>query len=85
MSGADIKARHSAVWRPTSGRDCVHDGPELPFPLLRQASLTEGLKMCLHRGVHGQETALEESAECGGSHFSHLGENKKKTGGLESF
>lgn len=28
--------------------------------------------MGLHRGVHGQETALEESAECGGSHFSHL-------------
>lgn len=28
--------------------------------------------MCLHRGVHGQESALEKSAECGGSHLSYL-------------
>uniref|UniRef100_A0A674N997 Uncharacterized protein n=1 Tax=Takifugu rubripes TaxID=31033 RepID=A0A674N997_TAKRU len=47
-----------------------------------QAGLAEGLKMCLHRGIHGQEGALEESAEGGGSHFSDL---IHKSQGVESF
>lgn len=38
--------------------------------------------MCLHRGVHGQEAALEESAECGGSHFSHLIKQTRRSGEL---
>jgi len=50
----------------------VHYRSELPLPLLRQASLAQSLKMCLHGGVHGQEIALKEAAECGGGHFSYL-------------
>lgn len=59
----------------TSRGYSVHCRAELPLPLLRQTSLAESLKMCLHGGVHGQEIALKEATECSGSHFSYL-ENK---------
>lgn len=56
----------------TSRGYSVHYRAELPFPLLRQASLAKSLEMCLHGGIHGQEIALKEAAECSGGHFSDL-------------
>lgn len=56
----------------TSRGYSVHYRAKVSFPLLRQAGLAECLKMCLHGGVHGQEIALKEATECGGSHFSYL-------------
>lgn len=56
----------------TSRGYSVHNRAKLPFPLLRQTGFAECLKMCLHRGVHGQEIALEEATERCGGHFSYL-------------
>lgn len=64
----------------TSRGYSVHYRSKLPLPLLRQASLAQSLKMCLHGGVHGQEIALKEAAECGGGHFSYLQAQEEEMG-----
>lgn len=57
---------------PTGRGYGVHYGAKLSFPLLGQAGLAQCLKVGLHGRVHGQEVALEEAAERGGRHLSHL-------------
>lgn len=63
---------HTLEWLLTSRGYSVHYRAELPLSLLRQGRLAQRLKMGLHGGVHGQEIALKEAAECCGGHFSYL-------------
>lgn len=62
----------------TPWRNCVPHWGQVPLPFLGEPHLAELLEVSLHGPVHGEEVALQEPAECGGSHLPHLG-----TGGNE--